>query len=277
MTSTIVSRAGAFLDAHGREVERARFAYHFGNGSQDALVAALAAYQNADGGFGNALEPDIAAPDSNPFATELALLICIQAGVPGTHPLLQRSVRYLEETQTEDGDWRFSPGVYAHNLAPWFAGWEWPNLNPACTTAGLLRELGLGSQELHTRVEALYERQAKVEDCSGGFYDVRPYAYYFLPEWQHPERELYLSGVLWWLVRAHLADEVEDGGHFFEYARTPHTWTGRNLPRKIAAARLDILQAERQEDGGWPTPYDPTWRSWTTMQNLLILQAWGRI
>lgn len=274
---SVVERAGEFLRAHGRDIERARFAYHFENAPVQRVIDALAAYQNDDGGFGNGLEVDIKAPDSNPFATELALLICIQTGIPGSHDLLQRTERYLEETQHEDGDWRFSGGVYEHELAPWFAAWEWPSLNPGCTTAGLLRELGLGSPRLHARAERLFERLAKVEDCvDGGFYGVRPYAFLFNQSHPHPQRELYISGVLWWLVRQHLAGADIDGGHFFEYARTPETWVGHNLPPDLAHERLDGLQAEQQPDGGWPTPYDPAWRSWTTMQNLLILRAWGR-
>jgi hypothetical protein len=273
----VLRRAGTFLKAQGRTLDRARFEYHFGEGSKEQMIAALAQYQNADGGFGNALEPDISAPDSNPFATELALLICIQAGIPGNHALLRRTVSYLEATQHEDGDWRFVPGVYEHELAPWFAAWEWPSLNPACTTAGLLRELDLGSVELHGRVETLFNRLAKAEDCiSGGFYGVRPYAFYFNQNRTHPQRELYISGVLWWLIRQHVEGADIDGGHYFEYARTPETWVGHNLPGAIAQERLDRMLAEQQDDGGWPTPYDAAWRGWTTMQNLLILRAWGR-
>lgn len=274
----VLGKAGAFLAEQGRDLERARFAYHFGDGSRDAVIAALAAYQNADGGFGNALEVDIKAPDSNPFATELALTISIQDGISGDSELLQRAVAYLEATQHEDGDWRFTPAIYEHELAPWFAAWEWPALNPGLTTAGLLHELGLGSAELHARTERLFQRLGTVNDCiSAGFYGVRPYAFAFNHEREHPQRELYISGVLWWLIRQHIEQSDIDGGHFFEYARTPQTWVGRNLPADMTRHWLDATLAEQQDDGGWPTPYDPAWRSWTTMQNLLILRAWDRI
>ena len=273
-----IERAGRFLGEHGREIDRARFAFHFGAGTREALLAALGRYQNADGGFGRGLEPDIKAPDSNPFATELALLICLQADIPREEPLLGRAVAWLERTQDEDGGWRFSDGVYAHELAPWFRGWQWPNLNPACTLAGLLRELGLGSDALHARVEALFGRLARVEDLAGDeFYSVRPYAYYFLPEREHPRRELYASGLLWWLIRQHVADKLADNDHFFAYVRGPETYTGRRLPAPILAERLDRLTAEQEGDGGWPTPYDPAWRPWTTVQSLLVLRAFGRV
>ena len=273
-----VERARGFFANNGRDIDKALFEYHFGGASQDELLAVLARYQNADGGFGHALEVDIAAPDSNPFATELALLACLGAGVPGAHPLPARAATYLEETQDEDGCWRFSEGVYRHELAPWFRAWQWPNLNPACTLDGLLRELGLGSERLHRRVAALFERLARPEDLAGDeFYGVRPYAYYFLPEWDHPAREFYLSGVLWWLVRGHIAGTIADSPHFFEYVRGPRTYTGRCLPQRILSERLDMLEAEQMEDGGWGTPYDEGWRGWATVQSLLVLRRFGRV
>jgi hypothetical protein len=274
----ILTRAAAYFAANGRAIDRAHFAYHFASGPRDGVAEALAAYQNEDGGFGHALEVDIAAPASNPFATELALRICLQAGIPNLHPLLQRAAAYLEETQGEDGGWRFAPEVYEHELAPWFRAWEWPNLNPATSLAAVLRELGLGSERLHQRVEGLFAKMADVRQvATGEFYDVRPYAYYFLPEGAHPQRELYLAGVLWWLIRQHSAGTVEDAGHFFDYVRGPATYTGRLLPGTIRDHWLEALVAEQQPDGGWPTPYNAAWRGWVTVQNLLVLRAFGRV
>jgi hypothetical protein len=241
------------------------------------VLDTLGRYQNDDGGFGHRLEPDIAAPESNPFATELALQICLQADAPRDHPLLRRAVEHLERSQDADGGWRFDEAVLRHDLAPWFQGWEWPSLNPSCTIAGLLRELGLGSPALHARVEAMFERLAKVEDLAGDeFYAVRPYAYYFLPEWEHPHRTLYLSGVVWWLIRQHVTGTI-DGNHFFAYVRAPHTSTARLLPAALLDARLDGMAAEQEADGGWPSPYGEHWRGWITVQNLLALQAFGRV
>ncbi len=273
-----LARAEAFFADHGRDIDKARFAYHFAGGAQVTVLEALGHYQNSDGGFGHGLEVDIQAPDSNPFATELALLICLQADVPHDDALLQRAVQFLEATQEADGGWRFAAAIYEHELAPWFQGWEWPNLNPACTLAGLLKELGLGSEQLHQWVEGLFQRLAQVGSvATGEFYDVRPYAYYFLPEWDHPQRELYRAGVLWWLIRQHVEGKVPDGAHFFEYARAPQTYSGRLLPAAIVTERLDQLAAEQQEDGGWPTPYSEGWRGWVTVQSLLVLRAYGRL
>ncbi len=271
-----IRKAGEFIQAHGRDIDQARFAYHFGELSQAELLAVLARYQNSDGGFFG-LEVDIAAPHSNPFAVELALLVCVQAGVARDHPLLQNVLTYLATTQDEAGGWRFTPEIYQHPLAPWFQAWKWPNLNPACTLAGLLIELGYAPLALLERVEALFNRLSRLEEvATGDFYEVRPYACYFLPDWDSPEAEFFRSGLLWWLIRQHALNKL-DGTHFFDYIRSPRSFAGRCLPRNILNQRLHSLLAEQTEDGGWPTPYSENWRSWNTVNNLLVLRSFNWI
>lgn len=273
-----IDKAARFFNEHGRDIDRERFQYHFGEGTQEGLLSVLGRYRNADGGFGHGLEPDISAPVSNPFATELALLYCIQAGVPNDAPVLRRAVDYLEEAQYEDGSWRFSQAVYASDLAPWFAGWTWPNLNPTCTIAGLLRQLGLGSARLHDRVGRLFGQLARPADLlSDEFYAVRPYAYYFDADGAGEETGLYRAGILWWLIRQHEAGTVADGSHFFEYARTPERPAARHIPKNIINGELDWLASEQQTDGGWSSPYGDHWRGAITVQSLLVLRAYGRL
>jgi hypothetical protein len=271
-------RARDFIEKNGRVVDKARFALHFNGGTAKAFLSALSAYQNEDGGFGHALEVDIEAPASQPFATELALEYCLRAGIPADQPLVQRAVAYLEETQEKDGCWQFTPEIYAHPIAPWFRGWTWPNLNPSGTLAGILREYGLGSDRLHRRVAALFKKWTNLRDIADGeFYSIRAYAVYYLPEGRLPNREFILSGLLWWLIRKHLSEELVDNGHWFEYIRSPQSWVGGRLPVEILNERLDRLVAEQQPDGGWPTPYNPAWRSPVTINNLLILHAFNRL
>lgn len=272
-----VARARQFFQQNGRDIDRACFDFHFGALPLGALLAILGEHQNPDGGFGSGLEVDIKAPDSNPFAVELALLIGLQAGVSREEPLLARGVAYLEQTQDEDGGWRLSPQVLAHELAPWYQNWQWPNLGPACSLAGLLRAQRLGSENLHARVAALFQRLERPADLTGdNFYAVRPYAYYFLPDWSHPQRELYLSGVLWWLIRQAAASGSAGAAHFFEFVREPSSYIGSRLPPAIISEQLDNLLAAQAADGGWPAPYDSGWRGWVTVQNLLVLRAFGR-
>ena len=271
-----LAKAGIFLQQYGRDIDQARFNYHFGSLSIEGLLEVLGRYQNPDGGFWG-LECDIAAPQSNPFAVEIALLICLWADAPVNSPLLENTAAYLERTQDPDGGWRFVPEIYQHKLAPWFQGWPWPNLNPACTLAGLLLELKLGSMAVLDRVQQLFERLEKPEEVTqGDFYTVRPYAMYFIAETGSSRQAFYRSELVDWFIRQHHLNKM-DNTHFFEYIRSPRTYAGENIPADILNTRLDLLSAEQAEDGGWPSPYDPHWRPWITVNNLLILREFGRI
>ena len=273
----VIQLAGEFISRHGRDIEKALFDLHFGTGTMEDVAAALERYQNEDGGFFG-LEVDIKAPQSNPFATELALKVMRWANFPREHPVLQRTVQYLENTQREDGTWRFRAEIYEHELAPWFRNWQWPNISPACSIAGLLRQLGAGSRELHARVQALFERLANPADLAGNeFYQVWPYAYYLQTEQAFSNAAFYGWGVVWWMVRQHLTNPSLDAAHLLDFASTPGSAVAARLPASVLRAELDELLMGQSEDGGWPTPYDPKWRGWNAVTNLLILRAHGRL
>ena len=62
-----------FLYNRGRDIEIAKFNYHFNNGDRKDVAFALGIYQNRDGGFGHGLEPDSLNPYSSPLQTAEAL------------------------------------------------------------------------------------------------------------------------------------------------------------------------------------------------------------
>lgn len=66
MKTTFV-KAREFIYRNARPLDLARFQYHFENGSKEAVMNALSYYQNADGGFGSAVEPDCWNPNSIPL------------------------------------------------------------------------------------------------------------------------------------------------------------------------------------------------------------------
>ena len=66
---TTFKKAREFIYRNARPLDLTRFQYHFENGSKEAVMSALAYYQNEDGGFGYALEPDCWNPNSTPIAT----------------------------------------------------------------------------------------------------------------------------------------------------------------------------------------------------------------
>lgn len=273
----VIARAGEFLHQNGRDIEQALYDCVFGGRSPVDVFDVLARYQNPDGGFFG-LEIDIKAPQSNPFATELAVNVMRWLSVPRDHPLLLRTLGWLETTQLDDGTWRFTPEIYQHELAPWFKNWEWPNLNPSGTISGILQQIGVGSERLHKRVRGLFERLAKPEDLLGDeYYSVRPYAYTFLTGWDFLHSELYRYGVVWWMVRQHLTNPALDATHWLDFAPMPRSSIAQRVPVNILNEKLDQLIAEQSADGGWPTPYDSAWRGWNTVMNLMVLRAHGKV
>ena len=73
--NNLFQQAEEFIWCNARLLERRLFDFYFKSGSAQAVLAALCAYQNEDGGFGNALEPDIRCPESQPVPTQHALEI----------------------------------------------------------------------------------------------------------------------------------------------------------------------------------------------------------
>ena len=58
--------AVSFLASYGRTLDRRRLELLLGAGDVDAVLAALDAYRNTDGGYGWGIEPDLRSPESQP-------------------------------------------------------------------------------------------------------------------------------------------------------------------------------------------------------------------
>lgn len=58
---------------NARPLELLTWQYLFEDGDQKRVVDVLTIYQNADGGFGHALEPDNWNPESSPYTTHYAI------------------------------------------------------------------------------------------------------------------------------------------------------------------------------------------------------------
>ena len=90
-------QARTFIYRCARPLDLARWQYHFENGSREAVLAALAAFQNPDGGFGHGLEADSFNPNSCPIQTLTAAAILSEIGLTDpTHPIIQGILRYLD-------------------------------------------------------------------------------------------------------------------------------------------------------------------------------------
>ena len=132
---------------HARPIDLARWLFHFESGDKEAVLKALSAYQNEDGGFGHALEADSWNPHTSPIQTWAATEIIREiGGVDASHPIIQNILRYLASGRdTENGLWLASvPSNNDYPHAPW---WTFDNrvieawgYNPTACLAGFILE-----------------------------------------------------------------------------------------------------------------------------------------
>ncbi len=72
--ATALAAASTFLTGHARLLDRHRYGFLVGRGDPQATLSALAAYRNADGGYGHGLEPDLRSPESHSAGQRCGLL-----------------------------------------------------------------------------------------------------------------------------------------------------------------------------------------------------------
>jgi uncharacterized protein YfaS (alpha-2-macroglobulin family) len=103
-------RARQFLKAQARPLERALFEHRFEAAPAQRVFEELTHFQNSDGGFGHALEPDLRTPTSSALATGIGLRILREIGAPVDDALVRRAVEYLLAAFDDEAKvWRVAP------------------------------------------------------------------------------------------------------------------------------------------------------------------------
>lgn len=140
----LFEQARRFVYQNARPLDMARWKFYFEGGSQADVLNILAAYQNADGGFGYALEPDNWNPNSTPIATWYAAKILMEIGFrDASHPIVKGMLRYLDSGKDfVEGKWCNT--VPVNNVYPHAVWWHcdndlgMPDDNPTVTLCGFI-------------------------------------------------------------------------------------------------------------------------------------------
>lgn len=116
------ARARRFIITQGRPLERALFRYRFEGAAVEGVLDELARFQNEDGGFGRALEPDSRTASSSALATGIGLRMLRELECPADHPMVRKAVAYLRTTyNAEVPGWQaVSPDTNSSPHAPWW-------------------------------------------------------------------------------------------------------------------------------------------------------------
>ena len=106
------NKAIKYITENARPLELAVFRYFFEEGSNKDVIDELSRFQNADGGFGHALEPDFFNPNSSPIATNDAIITLSRVNaLDRASDMVKGIVRYLESHDSFDEDkkrWLFA-------------------------------------------------------------------------------------------------------------------------------------------------------------------------
>lgn len=293
----ILDSAQDFVWRTARLLERLRFEHLFRGSPAEPVLAALAAYRNADGGFGNALEPDFRGPVSQPTTSDFALRVLDELGRP--EPELVRPLfDWLATVSTSDGA---LPTVLRNGAgyprAPW---WnpdpeQRPNLLPTAGLAGFLHRHGIehpwrepATEWTWTALEAVPGRLAAGEWLLQVSYEARA-GLSFLDAMPDRERAHEVAGRLGpalldaGAVLTAPGDERE-GMTPLDAAPTPDSVARDWFDDATIDAHLDAMLEARRDDGGWTVPWDtwtpavePEWRGIVTVERLRVLRAYGRV
>ena len=149
----VFQRAKEFIYKNARPLDLARWHYHFENGSKEAVLKALAFYQNEDGGFGHGLEPDAWNPNSSPLQTWAATEILREINfTDSSHWLIQGILDFVGSGEHFNGKhWaNIIPSNNNYPHAPWWhaSDRKWhDDYNPtACLAGFIIRSSGQNSE-----------------------------------------------------------------------------------------------------------------------------------
>jgi hypothetical protein len=302
LTIDAFERAGDYLFAHGRPLEQALFAYHFESGDQKRVLDALAAYQNEDGGFGRALEPDLRTDASSAVATSQGLYILREVNAAADEPLVQRSVAYLLDTfDAEKKVWPIIPPEADEAPRAWW--WDYGDsaanfgsflINPTVAITGHLCHYhrllppGFLVPLLAAARERLEQKQDEID-----MYDL--FCYVGLLEANHlPEsdRET-IRQKLMQVVPNRVVREPEQWGQHglrpLDVATSPDAPLTAAVAPALVEANLDFDIDHQQSDGSWQPTWswaerfpeawivaEQEWKGIITLARLRTLRAYGR-
>lgn len=280
-----------FLLNQARLLERRLFATCFLGQRAARVVDALRGYQNDDGGFGHALEPDKRCPASLPIDVETAFAALATAGTVD-HEMVTRACDFLARVAGEaDAGGAVPlafPVIESFPRAAHWTGWTYePGLNPTAGLAGLLYQLGI-EHPWRSAAAAYCWQRLESGDLPGDAHALKEVLVFLehVPDRDRADRRAAaLASNLASTPLFHL-DPDEPGYGLSPLDVAPQA-TSRWRPLFTDGqinAHLDRLQKNQQADGGWPITWEPPsqaavaeWRGVVTLHALRTLTSYGRL
>ncbi len=284
----ILEKGTDFVMRHARLLDRAIFEYKIYSISPSRVINSLHAYQNPDGGFGHALEPDLRCPNSQPLYLEFALRTLYECDLHDA-ALISRS---LEFTKRHADLTTGIPTIFSTSRCfPRAPHWEnptseQPGMERLVSIVGLLSWLGVQDDWLGQAEESSlnYISTNKIEDAH-----ILQNAFCLIEsvgknrDVNHLYKKLQLE-----LLKANffiLETPVDGYGMTpLNFAFSPDSFCRKLFTEEQINAHLNNLMAKQQADGGWEIEWNPPgqsayweWRGYRTVQALSVLKAYDRL
>lgn len=306
MTASILTKEAfeasrQFIETTARPLEIARFGQAFSGGPVEAVFDALRRYQNSDGGFGHALEPDLRAKESSALCTSVAFQILRSTQTKPDQAFVSTGIQFfLEALDRVEGHWRIIPTSAERSPhAPWWDQKDHEDefdrfsLNPSAEILGYLYDY----QELIPRDILSFLSDRVISHLSGieeiKMHDLlcclRLLQAETLPEEIREPLKRKLAVLIPGIV-----------------ARNPEQWSGYSLRplqvvdspgspfmaefKEAVAENLNYEIASQNKDGSWtptwtwgeayPEDWEKAQREWAgiiTLDKLLLLKRFGRL
>ncbi|WP_086820353.1 hypothetical protein [Allokutzneria sp. NRRL B-24872] len=285
-----LAAASAFMAGHARVLDRRRFELLVGGGDPTAVLAALDAYRNPDGGYGWGLEPDLRSPESQPGAALHAFEALGDIG-PVCAPQAVALCDWLASVSLPDGGLPFAlPLTISAASAPWWQNAE-PGSSLQITSITAAEALRVAAHDpavaahpwLDRAIHYCFEAIRRIEGQPFAY--VLSFAIRFLDAVhdRYPDEAMELFRAL----AAHVPADgrvLVDGGteeeslHPLDFSPRPGLPSRSLFTPEVIAADLDRLARLQQDDGGWIVDYakiSPAgaldWRGYTTVHAVQVL------
>ncbi|WP_344883709.1 hypothetical protein [Allokutzneria multivorans] len=285
-----LTAASAFMAGHARVLDRRRFELLVGGGDPAAVLAALDAYRNPDGGYGWGLEPDLRSPESQPGAA-LHAFEALADIAPVRAPQAVALCDWLASVSLPDGGLPFAlPLTTTAASAPWWQNAE-PGSSLQITSVTVAEALRVAAHDPAVGEHPWLDRAVRYCFDAIRKIDGRPFAYVlsfairFLDAAhdRHPEEAAELLRTLAAHVpadgRVHVDGGTEDESlHPLDFSPRSGLPSRSLFTPEVVAADLDRLARLQQDDGGWVVDYAKIsqagaldWRGYTTVHAVQVL------
>ncbi|MDQ0194605.1 hypothetical protein [Paenibacillus wynnii] len=278
-------KAANFIWKHGRLLERRIFQYVFQGGSEESILIALKSYQNDDGGFGNAIEPDLRSPESQPLYVEFALRLLYDCNIKSEEIALNVCDYISKNADLESG----IPTIFpSSSKYPRAEHWNAPNsINPSFSRltglVGLLKWQGIKNSWLDNAVEVCLENisSKSYEDAhtiltAFCLLESLPQSEFIRKLFRKLSIELFAAK----FFRLH-ADSLGYGLSPLEFSPSPTSYCRSIFSKEIIDQHLRVLEFQQNDDGGWQIGWEPPgetakyeWRAYLTLKSLMILNSY---